>query len=56
MSDITDKEFEKMNGAGMLRPVSEDLEDFYELVSNDQYTDDMGLDLGVKQGIALFID
>ena len=54
--NIYDKEFEKMNGAGMLRPVSEDLEDFYELVSNDQYTDDMGLDLGVKQGIALFID
>lgn len=52
---IYDQEFEKMNGAGMLRPVSEDLEDFYELVSNSQYTDEMGLKLGVEQGIALFI-
>lgn len=50
---IYDKEFEKMNGAGMLRPVSEDLEDFYELIQNMQYTDDMGLKLGAEQGIAI---
>lgn len=37
----------------MLRPVSEDLEDFYELIQNMQYTDDMGLKLGAKQGIAI---
>ena len=52
---IYDKEFEKMNGAGMLRPISEDLEDFYELILDTQYTDEMGLDLGVEQGMALFI-
>ena len=44
-----------MNGAGMLRPISEDLEDFYELILDTQYTDEMGLDLGVEQGMALFI-
>ena len=52
---IYDKEFEKMNGAGMMQPISEDLEDFYELILDTQYTDDMGLDLGVEQGMALFI-
>ncbi len=45
-----------MNGAGMLRPISEDLEDFYETDFRYQYTDEMGLDLGVEQGsMALFI-
>lgn len=52
---IYDREFENMNGAGMLRPISEDLEDFYELILDTQYTDEMGLDLGVEQGMALFI-
>ena len=52
---IYDEVFEKMNGAGMLRPVSEDLKDFYELIQNIQYTEDMGLNLGVEQGIAIYL-
>ena len=44
-----------MNGCGMLKPVSGDLIDFYELITDIQYTDDMGLDLGIEQSHALFI-
>ena len=52
---LYDNEFDKMYGAGMLKPVSEDIEDFYELVSGDQYTDEMGLKLGVESGMAVFM-
>lgn len=52
---IYDREFERMNGCGMLKPVSGDLIDFYELITDIQYTDDMGLDLGIEQSHALFI-
>ena len=34
--------FGKLNGAGMLQLVSEDIQDFYELVSVDQYLEDYG--------------
>ncbi len=50
---VYDNDLEKLNGAGMLRPVSEDMEDFFELVQEQQYTDDMGLDLAVDSGMAL---
>lgn len=46
---------EKLRGAGMLRPVSEDIEDFFELKDNMQYTEELGLDLEVEQGIALMM-
>lgn len=46
---------EKLRGAGMLRPVSEDIEDFLELKDNMQYTEELGLDLEVEQGIALMM-
>ena len=52
---LYDNEFDKMYGAGMLKPVSEDVEDFYELVSGDQYTDEMGLKLGTESGMAVFM-
>lgn len=38
----------------MIRPVSEELEDFYELIDMEAYTDEMGLHLGVESGMALF--
>ena len=39
----------------MLSPVSEDIEDFYELVDKEQYTDEMGLKMDVESGMAVFI-
>ncbi len=52
---VYEKEFDKLNGAGMLRPVSENIKDFYELVSEEQYTEDMGLDLEVDSGMAILM-
>ncbi len=31
-------------GTGMLQPISEDMQDFYELLSRKQYSDEWGLD------------
>ena len=39
--------FAKLFSNGMLRPISEDMQDFYELVSQQQYSDDWGLDFSV---------
>ena len=39
--------FSKLYNAGMLRPISEDLQDFYELVSQKQYSSEWGLDFSV---------
>ncbi|MBS6196701.1 MAG: CRISPR-associated helicase Cas3' [Clostridiales bacterium] len=52
---VYDREFESLNGGGMLRPVSEDLKDFYELADESQYTEEMGLNLGVESGMALIL-
>ena len=35
----------------MLKLISGDIEDFYELVDMGQYSEQMGLDLGVESGI-----
>ena len=47
---LYENDIEKLQGAGMLRPVSEDIEDFFELVDKKQYTEEMGLDLNVEAG------
>ena len=47
--------FGKLNGADMLQLVSEDIQDFYELVSMDQYSEDYGLDYAMDNGIAIFV-
>ena len=39
--------FSKLYNAGMLRPISEDMQDFYELVSQKQYSSEWGLDFSV---------
>lgn len=52
---VYDNDLEKLSGAGMLQPVSEDLQNFYKLVTLDQYTDEIGLDLGVDSGMAVFV-
>lgn len=52
---VRDNEFENLNGAGMVHLVSEDMEDFYEFTDEKQYTEEMGLDLDVDAGMALFV-
>lgn len=39
--------FDKLYSNGMLRPISEDMQDFYELMSQKQYSDEWGLDFSV---------
>ena len=48
-------DIEKLQGAGMLRPISEDIEDFFELVDKEQYTEEMGLNLGIESGVAVLM-
>lgn len=47
--------FDKLNGAGMLQLVSEDIQEFYELVSMNQYSEDYGLNYEMDDGIAIFV-
>ena len=39
--------FDKLYSNGMIRPISEDMQNFYELVSQKQYSDECGLDFSV---------
>ena len=52
---VYETEFEKMQGAGMLRPVSGDISDLFVLVSQNEYKEDIGLSLEIESGTALFI-
>ena len=52
--NIYDQTFDKMYGAGMLRPVVENMEDFYVLTDDSRYTEEMGLELEIDNGMALF--
>lgn len=52
---VYDREFDKLAGAGMIRPVSEDIQDFYELTDKEAYTEEKGLNLGIDSGMALFV-
>lgn len=47
--------FDRLNGAGMLRPISEEMQDFYELVAEEQYSEEYGLDFSLEDGMALFM-
>ena len=47
--------FDKLNGAGMLKPISEEMQDFYELAAGEQYSEEYGLDFSLEDGMALFI-
>ena len=51
---LYDRDFDVLYGAGMIRPVSEELEDFYELIDTGIYTEEMGLILDMEPGMALF--
>lgn len=52
---VYDQTFDKMYGAGMLKPVVENMEDFYELADESRYTEEMGLKLEIDNGMALFL-
>ena len=47
--------FDRLNGTGMLRPIIEEMQDFYELVDGEQYSEEYGLDFSLEDGIALFV-
>lgn len=47
--------FDRLNGTGMLRPIVEEMQDFYELVDGEQYSEEYGLDFSLEDGIALFV-
>ncbi len=52
---LYEQDFVKLNDAGMLKPISEDIEDFYELAKESQYTEEMGLNLNVDSGMAILM-
>ena len=52
---LYENELEKLQGAGMLRPISDEIEDFFELRDENQYMEDMGLDLSLETGMAVIL-
>ena len=52
---LYENDVQKLQGAGMLRPISEDIEKFFELVDKGQYTEEIGLDLGIESGMAVIM-
>ena len=52
---VYDQTCDKMYGAGMLKPVAENMEDFYKLADESRYTEEMGLELEIDNGMALFL-
>lgn len=52
---VRPQDFQKLYDAGMVREISEDMKDFFVLVSDGQYTRELGLDLTVETGEALFL-
>lgn len=52
---VYDREFELLQGAGMLRPVDEEMKDFYELVDLEGYKEEIGLDLEIDSGMAILM-
>lgn len=51
---LYDDVIEKMEAAGMIEPVAENINDFYELKDKERYTEEFGLDLNIENGMALF--
>lgn len=51
---IFKQEFDLLNDAGILCPVTEDMSDFYQLTAEEQYSDQMGLCLSVDRKDAFF--
>lgn len=53
--NVYGQDFDKLYGSGMVREVSENIQDFYELVDENQYTEELGLKLDVEYGIGCFM-
>ena len=53
--NVYETEFDKLYSAGMVRQVAENIQDFYELVGKNQYTEELGLRLDVDYGMACFM-
>lgn len=51
---LYDDVIEKMEAAGMIELVAENINDFYELKDKERYTEEFGLDLNIENGMALF--
>lgn len=54
--NVYENTFKKLYGAGMVRAVSEDITDLYELCSKDAYSEECGLRLDVESGMGVFIE
>lgn len=51
---VYENEFNKLYGIGSIQPISEDIEDFYELRDEEKYTEKIGLELELDDGAAVF--
>ena len=51
---VYENEFNKLYGIGAIQPISEDIEDFYELTYKEKYTEKIGLELEIDDGAAVF--
>ena len=51
---VYENEFNKLYGIGSIQPISEDIEDFYELRDKEKYTEKIGLELELDDGAAVF--
>ena len=51
---IYENEFNKLYSIGAIQPISEDIEDFYELRDKEKYTEKIGLELELDDGAAVF--
>ena len=47
--------FDTLYGAGIIKEITSDIENFYELVDEEMYTDDKGLNLSVESGMDLYL-
>lgn len=51
---VYENEFNKLYGIGAIQPISEAIEDFYELTDKEKYTEKIGLELELDDGAAVF--
>lgn len=51
---VYENEFNKLYDIGSIQPISEDIEDFYELRDEEKYTEKIGLELELDDGAAVF--
>lgn len=52
--NVYEKNFKMLYDAGMLRAISEDIRDLYELCKEDEYTKEWGLTLKIESGMGVF--